>query len=152
MSSDATDAPTAPVMSPIRISHGTMETDDLRASQKFYKEFLGLHCIRHSEVSQSVWRGGEWMIVCVDAGDQLRPQPLHNRWVLKVDGPDTVKAAHAHAFAHKDHYKIREVLPVSESEDDRTFFSLRDKDGNWWEITSLPDDYFDRLFERGDVT
>ena len=37
------------VIKPYCMSHGTLEVYSLKASRRFYEEFLGLECVRHGK-------------------------------------------------------------------------------------------------------
>lgn len=137
---------TLPLIEPVCLSHGTLECRDLTPTRRFYTEFLGVDVIRHAEVAMGTWCGGDWFIACVGAGESATPQPYENRWGLSVETPDEVDEAHAAAKAQSTKYDIQDVLDIEDDGDIRRF-SLRDLDGNWWEIhhrrnARLFDDYF----------
>lgn len=132
-------------------SHGTLGLRDAIQSQRFYKEFLGLHSVRKANGTQYVWLGGEWIIACLCTGKAPREQQgVENRWALKVATAAEVDAAHAAALAQQDEWEIRQVLPVEAAGETRSF-SLQDRDGNWWEIFHRPAHLYDDVFDRGDL-
>ena len=140
-----------PLVTPMRLSHGTLECRSLAASRRFYEEFLGLECVQNGPKTMLVRKGGYWSIVCVEDGEQRRALGIDNHWGLDLHSPEQVKQAHDLALKHQSRYGIAEVTPVrSEAGDQR--FQLRDRDGNWWEFQYLAEgDRYDRLFAKGDM-
>lgn len=139
-----------PIVNGFDMSHGTLECHSLRESKQFYREFLGLACVRHHEEAQLISsKSYPWSIVSVQAGDGVHPQGRDYRWGVQVASPGDVDNARATALAHKDQFAIREIEDIVES-DGRRSFSLQDRDGNWWEIESAPRDYYENLFRKGD--
>ena len=140
-----------PLITPMRLSHGTLECRSLAASRRFYEEFLGLECVQHAPKTMLLRKGGYWSIVCVEVGDSVRPMGIDNHWGLDLHSPDQVKQAHDLALKHQQRYAIAEVTPVRTQAGDQRF-QLRDRDGNWWEFQYLAEDHrYDRLFAEGDV-
>jgi catechol 2,3-dioxygenase-like lactoylglutathione lyase family enzyme len=130
-------------------SHGTLGLRDAERTQRFYKEFLGLHSVRKSNGTQYVWLGGEWIIACLPTGKAPREkQGVENRWALQVATPAEVDAAHEAALAQKSAWDIQEVLPVCIEGEVRSF-CLQDLDGNWWEIFHRPGHFYDDVFDQG---
>lgn len=140
-----------PLITPLRLSHGTLECRNLAASRRFYEEFLGLDCVQNGPQTMLLRKGGYWSIVCVEVGDSVRPMGLENHWGLDLHSPDQVKQAHELALKHQARYGIAEVTPLSASRGNQRF-QLRDRDGNWWEFQDVVDENrYDRLFAAGDV-
>ena len=102
------------VVKPYCMSHGTLEVYSLKASRRFYEEFLGLECVRHGKPAMVIRLGMRFHVVCVEVGDQIHPCSLLNHWGVDVATRAEVDEAHAKAVAHKDKFKIRQVLPVQE--------------------------------------
>lgn len=135
------------VLQPYCLGHGTLECFDLKASRRFYDEFLGLETVRHAISAMSVRLGMRFHIVCVEVGDQVHPCNVLNHWGLDVGSKAEVEQAHAKALALKDTYGIRQVLDVQDMHGVYSFY-LEDLDYNWWEIQYYAngfchDDYFD---------
>jgi catechol 2,3-dioxygenase-like lactoylglutathione lyase family enzyme len=140
-----------PLVTPLRLSHGTLECRNLAASRRFYEEFLGLDCVQHGPQTMLLRKGGYWSIVCVAAGDAVRPMGLDNHWGLDLHSPDQVQQAHELALKHQARYGITEVTPGSTSRGNHRFH-LCDRDGNWWEFQYVAEENrYDRLFDAGDV-
>lgn len=135
------------VLKPYCLGHGTLECFDLKASRRFYDEFLGLDTVRHAISAMSVRLGMRFHIVCVEVGDQVHPCNVLNHWGLDVGSKEEVEQAHAKALELKDTYGIRQVLDVQDMHGVYSFY-LEDLDFNWWEIQYYAngfchDDYFD---------
>ena len=137
------------VIKPYCMSHGTLEVYSLKASRRFYEEFLGLECVRHGKPAMVIRLGMRFHVVCVEVGDQIHPCSLLNHWGVDVATRAEVDEAHAKALAHKDKYKIRQVLPVQEMHGVYSFY-LEDLDHNWWEIQYYDGYQHDDMYEFGD--
>ena len=133
-----------------RLSHGTIECQDCLTSRRFYQDVLGLGSVRPLAEAQYLWSGGPWSLVCVAIGDEPKPQGVENRFCLRVDTAAEVDAARAAALAVQDDHRIREIGPIDEHAGVRSFV-MRDRDGNWWEISNVTSAYYDEVFLRGDV-
>ncbi len=118
---------------PVILSHGTLECRKLAASRRFYEEFLGLECVRHSKRSMKVRKGGYWVIVCLERGDHVRPLRVGNHWGLDLESREAVDRAHALALEHKERYGIQKITKVTDDTDTYQFYFM-DLDGNWWEF------------------
>jgi len=140
-------APRQSVLQPYVLGHGTLECRDLRASRRFYQEFLGLECVQHAISAMAVRLGMAFHIVCVEVGDEVHPCHVLNHWGLDVASKEEVDEAHRKALEHKDEYGILQVLDVMNMHGVYSFY-LEDLDHNWWEIQYYEggfqhDDYFD---------
>jgi catechol 2,3-dioxygenase-like lactoylglutathione lyase family enzyme len=135
----------APVAPTEFLSHGTLESRDLTLSKRFYKEFLGIGCVRHCEPAANFHHGGDWIVVCVGVGGQIHPQGRDYRWCLDLATPEVVDEARQRAIDRGQDYGVQEIGPVEEADGVRSFV-LRDLDGNWWELAHRPEDYFERKF------
>ena len=132
-------------------SHGTLGLRDAEKTQRFYKEFLGLHSVRKANGTQYVWLGGEWIIACLPTGKAPREkQGIENRWALAVATAAEVDAAHAAAVAQQAEWEIEQVSPLRVEGDMRSF-CLQDLDGNWWEIFHRPGRLYDDVFAAGNA-
>jgi catechol 2,3-dioxygenase-like lactoylglutathione lyase family enzyme len=141
---------TEPPVAVTSFSHGTLECRDAVRTQRFYKEFLGLHSVRKANGTQYMWLGGEWLVACLPSGKAPRhPQGVENRWGLRVASAAEVDAAHRAALAQQQEWEIKEVLPI-EGEGEARGFCLQDLDGNWWEIFYRPGHLYDDVFAGGD--
>jgi hypothetical protein len=133
-------------------SHGTVETTDMAATRRFLVDFLGLDIIRPLKEAQYMWKGGRWIIVCVNIQDgEPKQQGPENHFKLTVGSDAEVDQAHGAALKHKDEYRIKQVLSMERSGSHRSF-KLLDMNNTWWEISTVSQRDYDALFERGDYT
>lgn len=148
------------IVQPYCISHGTLEVFSLKASRRFYEEFLGLECVRHGKPAMVIRLGMRFHVVCVEVGDQVHPCSLLNHWGVDVSTRAEVDQAHANALKYQKEYGIRQVLPQQDMHGVYSFY-LEDLDHNWWEIQCYEngfqhDDFFDfgdrfSMDEQGDA-
>ena len=141
------------VVKPMILSHGTLGVIDLAESKRFYTEFLGLHCVRHSKTTLNVRIGGYWSIVCLEIGEAVQPTRVYHHWGLDVSTPEEVDAAYEAAVKYKDKYGIRRInKPRPQHTGGDYAVMLQDRDGNWWEIQYIVEPMkYDKRFARGDV-
>ena len=140
----------APLNAPYRLSHGTLECRSLVATRPFYEEFLGFDCVRHGRRSMLLRKGGYWAIVCVEAGDKIRPQGLWNHWGLDLESKEAVDDAHGRAHEFSETYGIDKITQPGMRHGTYQFH-FRDQDGNWWEFQFVEKDRYDQFFEQGDT-
>jgi catechol 2,3-dioxygenase-like lactoylglutathione lyase family enzyme len=122
---------------PQALTHGTLENEDLEASEGFYREVLGLEVvklwpsscyIKHPETP--------WYVVCLQALKENR-QPLsrYQRFTLAVESDRAVHDAHRQFVANREAWKIKDLEAVETGAGEASFL-FSDLNGNWWEITS----------------
>lgn len=137
------------VVKPYVMSHGTLECYSLKESRKFYEEFLGLECVRHAKPAMAVRCGLKFHVVCVEVGANVHPCNVLNHWGVDVRSKEEVDAAYQGALAHKEKYKIRQVMPPVAQHGVYSFY-LEDLDHNWWEIQYYSSFQHDDMFDFGD--
>jgi catechol 2,3-dioxygenase-like lactoylglutathione lyase family enzyme len=137
------------VVKPYVMSHGTLECYSLKASRKFYEEFLGLECVRHAKPAMAVRCGLKFHVICVEVGAAVHPCNVLNHWGVDVGSKEAVDQAHADAIKYKDKYNIRQVLDVVSQHGVYSFY-MEDLDHNWWEIQYYSSFQHDDLFDFGD--
>jgi len=137
------------VVKPYVMSHGTMECYSLKASRRFYEEFLGLECVRHAKPAMAVRCGMKFHIVCVEVGDAVRPCSVLNHWGLDVGSREEVDRVHESARKLQNEYGIRQVLDVVDQHGVYSFY-MEDLDHNWWEIQCYDGFQHDDMFDFGD--
>ena len=143
--------PRDPVVKPYVLSHGTLESRSLRASRKFYEEFLGLECVRHSPGSMAIRLAMRFHIMTAEMGALLRPVNYLNHWGLDVQSREEVDAAHAAALANRERYGIGKVTDCVDQHGVYSFY-FEDLDQNWWEIQYYAGGFqHDDMFDYGDV-
>jgi catechol 2,3-dioxygenase-like lactoylglutathione lyase family enzyme len=138
--------PRRSVVKPYALTHGTCECRDLKATRRFYEEFLGLEVVRHAPPGMVFRLGMKFHVVCIEVGDNVRPCTLMNHWGLDVATHEEVDAAHAKAIELTATYGIKQVKPIEMQHGVYSFY-LEDLNHNWWEIQHydgyLHDDFFD---------
>lgn len=122
---------------PQALTHGTLENEDLEASERFYREVLGLEVVKLWPSSCYVkHRATPWYVVCIQALKQNRQHlSRYQRFTLAVDSASAVHDAHRLLESNRESWKIKDLEKV-ESNGDADSFLFSDLNGNWWEITS----------------
>jgi len=114
-----------------------LENEDIEASERFYREVLGLEVVKLWPSSCYVKHPATpWYVVCLQALKQNR-QPLsrYQRFTLAGESAGAVHAAYRSLAANRAVWKIKELEKVETSADEASFL-FSDLNGNWWEITS----------------
>jgi len=131
------------------LSHGTLECYDLKATRRFYEEFLGLQCVRHAKPAMAIRCGMKFHIVCVEVGDAVHPCSVLNHWGIDVASAEEVDRIWQAAHDMKDTYKIRQVLDKVKQHGVYSFY-MEDLDHNWWEIQHYDGIQHEDMFDFGD--
>lgn len=143
-------AKAAPALKLNFLSHGTLESQDLAFSRKFYEEFLGLEVVQTSQISLMVRLGGKHSIAVVYT---KRPSEmgLLNHNGLDVETQEEVDAAYRTVVAEADKWKLHKITRPVLQHGTYSFY-FWDADQNCWEILTNPEGGYDWLFEHGDMT
>ena len=122
---------------PQALTHGTLENEDLEASERFYREVLGLEVVKLWPSSCYIKHPATpWYVVCIQALKQNRQHlSRYQRFTLAVDSVDAVHKAYQSFEANRRAWKIKDLEKVEASGEDASFL-FSDLNGNWWEITS----------------
>ena len=122
---------------PQALTHGTLENEDLEASEHFYREILGLEVVKLWPSSCYIKHPATpWYVVCIQALKQNRQHlSRYQRFTLAVASVDAVHDTYRKFDVNREPWKITNLEKV-ESSSDRAFFLFSDLNGNWWEITS----------------
>lgn len=122
---------------PHAFTHGTLENDDLEASERFYKEVLGLEVVKLWPSSCYVKHPDTpWYVVCIQAQNPNRRRlSRYQRFTVAVDCCAAVHEAHRIFAANGERWKIKHLDGITETEVEASFM-FADLDGNWWEVTS----------------
>jgi catechol 2,3-dioxygenase-like lactoylglutathione lyase family enzyme len=122
---------------PQALTHGTLENEDLEASERFYREVLGLEVVKLWPSSCYVKHPDTpWYVVCIQALKQNRQHlSRYQRFTLAVDSVDAVHVAHRSFEAHRQAWSISALENVAANGDEAAFL-FSDLNGNWWEITN----------------
>ncbi|HEX9273533.1 MAG TPA: VOC family protein [Candidatus Binatia bacterium] len=122
---------------PQALTHGTLENEDLEASERFYREVLGLEVVKLWPSSCYIKHPATpWYVVCIQALKQNRQHlSRYQRFTLAVDSVDAVHKVYQSFEANRRAWKIKDLEKVEACGED-AFFLFSDLNGNWWEITS----------------
>lgn len=134
------------VVKPYALTHGTMECHDLKKTREFMEDFLGFECVRHAPVGMLMRCGMKFHIVCLETGDEVRPNTVANHWGVDVESRDEVDKAHAKLTEMKDYYGIKDITQPQMQHGVYSFY-FECMNSSWWEIQYydgfLHDDFFD---------
>ena len=121
---------------PQALTHGTLENDDLEASERFYKESLGLEVVKLWPSSCYVKHPATpWYVVCIQAQNPNRkPLSRYQRFTIALTSRDAVQAAYLDFSRNREIWKLRALEDMCESTDSASF-QLADLNGNWWEVS-----------------
>lgn len=123
-----------PLIKAQRIGHGTLESNDLEKTRRFYEEVLGLQCLQVSMISLIARLGTGHTYAVVATGNKNRDDmSLLNHNGLDVESTEAVDRIHELILSIKDDWDLKEVRPISTTHGDYAFY-FQDFDGNWWEI------------------
>ena len=122
---------------PQALTHGTLENEDLEASERFYREVLGLEVVKLWPSSCYIKHPATpWYVVCIQALKQNRQHlSRYQRFTLAVDSVNAVHDAYRSFETNRQAWKIKDLEKVEASGEDASFL-FSDLNGNWWEITS----------------
>ncbi len=122
---------------PQALTHGTLENEDLEASERFYREVLGLEVVKLWPSSCYIKHPATpWYVVCIQALKQNRQRlSRYQRFTLAVDSVDSVHDAYRSFETNRRAWKIKDLEKVEANGEDASFL-FSDLNGNWWEITS----------------
>jgi catechol 2,3-dioxygenase-like lactoylglutathione lyase family enzyme len=122
---------------PQALTHGTLENDDLEASEQFYRDVLGLEVVKLWPSSCYVKHvDTPWYVVCIRAQNPNRRRlSRYQRFTIAVTSPDHVHEAHRAFAANCESWKLSRLEEMAES-DEGVSFLFSDLNGNWWEISS----------------
>ncbi|HKY09141.1 MAG TPA: VOC family protein [Candidatus Binatia bacterium] len=120
---------------PQALTHGTLENDDLEASECFYREALGLEVVKLWPSSCYVkHRDTPWYVVCIQAQNPNRRMlSRYQRFTIALASRADVHSAHRDFTTHQEDWRLRALEEITES-DESASFQLADLNGNWWEI------------------
>lgn len=141
---DDNTPPKPSIFQSIRISHGTLEVNNLQESRRFYEEVLGLNAFQQSPISMMVGLGTDHRYVAVAANDPSMEHCLRNRLIFdsEVDLLDAHNSLKGLPATH--------VTELSKPDTDtlgRLAFEFLDLDRNWWELYYDPQGAPSRHFD-----
>jgi catechol-2,3-dioxygenase len=120
---------------PQALTHGTLENDDLAASERFYREALGLEVVKLWPSSCYVKHPDTpWYVVCIQAQNPNRRRlSPYQRFTIALSSRSAVHDAYRSLESTGDHWHLTQLEAIEES-DRGTSFLFADLNGNWWEI------------------
>jgi catechol 2,3-dioxygenase-like lactoylglutathione lyase family enzyme len=120
---------------PQALTHGTLENDDLAASERFYRDALGLEVVKLWPSSCYVKHPATpWYVVCIQAQNANRRMlSRYQRFTIAVASAGEVHVAHKQFAANREAWQLRALEEIAESTEG-TGFQFADMNGNWWEI------------------
>lgn len=131
-------------------SHATLECRDIKATRKFFEEFLGFETVQLADVSFWARMGGDQVIVVVQgrksAGGKM---PFLNHNGLDVQTEEEVDIAYAKVKEQAELWGIRNISKPMVQHGTYCFY-FWDQDENAWEILANPKGGYSWGFERGD--
>ena len=77
----ATEFP-ASVIGDALLTHGTLESGDLRRARRAYEQFFGLRVVHHSKVAQLIAGKYDVGVISVFTGKAVHEQGAENRWLV----------------------------------------------------------------------
>lgn len=113
----------------IRISHGTLEVNNLQESRTFYEEVLGLRAFQQSPISMMVSLGTEHRYVAAAANNPTMEHCWRNRLLFESEA-DLLAARKA--LAALQGTTVSELSEPTNDQFGRLSFEFRDLDRNWW--------------------
>lgn len=130
------------------LNHGTLHSNDITKTRRFYEEVLGMECIQTSPISLMARKGTEHIYAVIEV-----PQPngmnMMNHNGFEVSNEEEVADAHRILKEVKEEYGIKKIMPVVKMHGDTCFYFL-DQDDNWWEIVSVREGGYAKDFEEKD--
>lgn len=120
---------------PQALTHGTLECDDKGASERFYREVLGLQIAGGGRISTYIKHPATpWYIVVLPAR-RRKHLSRSSRLTLQLASPEAVEAAHRE-FATTGRQLGITALDDREYRGGTVSFTFSDPDRNWWELTA----------------
>ena len=122
-----------PLINTIRIGHGTLESNDLATSRRFYEEVLGFDVIQTSAATLQIRKNTDTVYVVVQGPHPPKPMNPMNHNGVEVADAEAVDAAYETILSVKDDYGIKMGREPRQAHGDYGF-TIVDIDGNYWEI------------------
>jgi len=120
---------------PQALTHGTLECDDKEASERFYRDVLGLQIAGGGRISTYIKHPSTpWYIVALPA-KRRRYLSRASRFTLELGSPEAVEAAHRELATTGARLGVT-ALDDLRHDSGTVSFTLGDPDRNWWEITA----------------
>ncbi|MEE4024028.1 VOC family protein [Gordonia sp. PKS22-38] len=127
--------PKPAVFQSIRISHGTLEVNNLQKTRDFYEKVLGFQMMQQSPVSMMAGLGTEHRYVAVASNDPQMEHGMRNR--LLFDSEAKLRDAHK-TLGELTEFPIHDLTEPTTDAFGRLAVEFRDLDNNWWELDYDP--------------
>lgn len=127
--------PKPAIFQSIRISHGTLEVNNLQATRDFYEKVLGFHMMQQSPISMMAGLGTEHRYVAVSSHDPHMERALRNRLLFATEAD--LLDAHK-VLSELTEFPIHDLTAPATDAFGRLAFEFRDLDNNWWELDYDP--------------
>jgi catechol 2,3-dioxygenase-like lactoylglutathione lyase family enzyme len=115
------------------ISYVMLECRNRQASERFYRDFLGLGVESRPGYFLCTGNSGVHMIV-VERGDAMLEQPIINHHGVTLWCEESkIDEIHRAATSVASEFGIKKILPPTHQHGSYSFY-LQDLDTNWWEI------------------
>ncbi|MEK7210463.1 MAG: VOC family protein [Candidatus Binatota bacterium] len=121
---------------PQAMSHGTLQCDNKEASDRFYREILGLEIVgggRHSTYIKHP--STPWYIVVLPMSQRRDYLSPANRFTFKLASSGEVLEAHDRFKKSGKEIGITHVEEIQQTNGNVSFI-FSDLDKNWWEVTA----------------
>jgi catechol-2,3-dioxygenase len=147
MAEEAVERRNEPVLKLKFLSHGTLESNNIEKSRRFYEDFLGLEVVQTSKISLMI-RLGNTNTIAVVYSPNKKPMTMLNHNGLDVGSREEVDKCYEIVMAEKEKWGITKVTKPIDQHGTRSFY-LVDQDQNWWEILSNPEGGYSWMFAKG---
>lgn len=123
---------------PQALSHGTLECDDKKASEAFYRDVLGLQIAGGGKISLHIKHPSTpWYIVVIPGRKRTYLSPS-SRFTLAVASAKEVEEAHRRLRASGQQLGVTKLERI-EQHGRSISFIFSDLDRNWWEVAAAAD-------------
>jgi catechol 2,3-dioxygenase-like lactoylglutathione lyase family enzyme len=121
---------------PQAMSHGTLQCDDKEASNRFYRDVLGLEIVGGGRQSTYIKHPSTpWYIVVLPMSQRRDYLSPVSRFTLRLASPAEVLEAHERLRKSGKEIGVTQVDEVRQTNGSVAFI-FSDLDKNWWEFTS----------------
>ncbi|MFQ5540496.1 MAG: VOC family protein, partial [Candidatus Binatia bacterium] len=120
---------------PQAMSHGTLQCDDKKASERFYRDVLGLEIVGGGRMSVYIRHPSTPWYIVVLPGRRRRYLSPSNRFTLRVDSPEAVEESQMEFTRSGKEIGITQLGDI-ERDDGKVSFAFSDLDRNWWEVSA----------------
>jgi catechol-2,3-dioxygenase len=120
---------------PQAMSHGTLQCDNKKTSERFYRDVLGLEIVGGGRTSVYIRHPSTPWYIVVLPGRRRRYLSPSNRFTLRVDSPEAVEESHLKFTRSGKEIGITQLGDI-ERDNGKVSFAFGDMDRNWWEVSA----------------